>query len=205
MLGTVPGVRVERASRLIFWADTAMNDLYRARFEEPVPRVRRRGSTITVRYPRLRPLDGPCREYSGEVMLGARVSWRIEFRGGVSRLAADLGGLELDSFGVEGGAGRVELRLPKPSGSIPVYFRGGASDVAVHRLSGVATRLRVSGGATNLTFDEQLFGVIGDEIDSQTPDYDDASDRYDIVITGGANSLSVDDARPDHSAFARGD
>jgi len=182
-----------------------MDDLYRARFEEPAPAVRMEGSTVTVRYPRLQPFDSSYRECPGEVVLSARVPWRIEFGGGVSRLAAGLSRLELGSFEVEGGASRVELRLPKPSGSVPVCFRGGASNVAVQRPEGVAARLRVSGGVTNLIFDGQHFGVVGDEVDLQTPDYDDASDCYDIAITVGANNLIVDDVRPDHSAFAGGD
>jgi hypothetical protein len=63
----------------------------------------------------------------------------------------------------------------------------------------------VSGGVTNLTFDEQHFGVVGDEVDLQTPDYNDAPDCYDIAITGGANNLTVDAAQPDQSPFAGGD
>jgi hypothetical protein len=195
-------VLVGGTSHLAIGADPTMDNLYRARFEEPVPGVRMEGSTVTVRYPRLRPLDSACPERPGEVVLGARVPWRVEFRGGVSRLAADLGGLELGAFEVEGGAGRIELRLPKPSGLVPVCFRGGASNVAVHRPEGVAARLRVSGGVTNLSFDGQRFGVVGDAVNLQTPDYDDAFDRYDISITGGANNLTVDGARPDRSAFA---
>lgn len=200
-------VLVGGASHLVIKADPAMKDLCRARFfEEPVPGVRIRRSTITVRYPRLRPLDGSRREYSGEVVLGTRVPWRIGFGGGgVSRLAVDLSGLRLGSFEVEDGASRVELRLPTPSGSVPVRFRGGASNVAVHRPAGVATRLQVSGGVTNLSFDGRHFGVVADEVDLQTPDYADASDRYDIAVTGGANNLTFDAARPDHSALAGAD
>jgi hypothetical protein len=195
-------VLVGGASRLIVESDPAMNGLYRARFQEPVPDVRVEGSTVIVRYPRLRPIDGACLEYLDEVVLGVRIPWRVEFGGGVSRLTADLSGLELGSFQVEGGAGRVELRLPNPSGSVPVRFHGGASNVAVRRPKGVAARLRVSGGVTNLSFDGRHFGVVGDEVDLRTPDYDDASRRYDIAITGGANNLTVDGVRPDLSAPA---
>ena len=193
-------------SHLIIGADPTMNDLYRARFEEPIPGVRMEGSTVTVHYPRPQPLDGSCREYSGEVVLGAQVPWRIEFGGGVSRLATDLSGLELDSFEVEGGASRVELRLPKPSGIVPVRVLGGASDVAIYRPEGVAARLRVSGGVTNLSFDGQQFGVAGGEVSLQSTHYESASDRYDITITGGANNLSVNSsgAHPDHPACAGG-
>lgn len=198
-------VLVRGVSYLIIGADTTTNDLYRARFEEPIPEVRMEGSTVTVRYPRLRPFDSSCRECPGEVALNAQISWRIEFRDGVSGLAADLSGLKLGAFEVEGGASRVELRLPKPSGSVPVRFCGGASNVAVHRPEGIAARTRVSGGVTNLTFDERHFGVVGDKVDLQTPDYDNASERYDIAITGGANNLTGDDTHPDRSTFAGGD
>jgi hypothetical protein len=196
-------VVVGGASHLKMGADPTMEDLYSARFfEEPVPTVRLRGSTVTVRYPRLRPLDGSCRVRSGEIVLGARVPWRIEFGGGVSRLTADLSGLGLGSFEVEGGASRVELRLPKPSASVPVCLRGGASNVAVHRPDGVAARLRVRGGVTNLSFDGRHFGVVGDELELRTPDYDGASDRYDIAFSGGANNLTVSGTQPDHTALA---
>lgn len=182
-----------------------MNGLYRARFQEPVPDVRVEGSTVIVRYPRFRPIDSASPAYLDEVVLGVRVPWRVEFGGGVSRLTADLSGLELGSFQVEGGAGRVELRLPNPSGSVPVRFHGGASNVAVRRPKGVAARLRVSSGVTNLAFDGRHFGVVGDEVDLQMPDYADASDRYDFAVTGGANNLTFDAARPDHSALAGAD
>jgi len=199
-------VLVEGASHLVIGTDTAMDDLYRARFEEPVPEVRSEGSAVTVRYPRLRPLDGARPEYPGEVVVNARVPWRIEFGGGVSRLATDLSGLELDSFEVEGGASRVELRLPKPSGIVPVRVLGGASNVSIYRPEGVAARLRVSGGVTNLSFDGQQFGVAGGELSLQSTHYEGASDRYDITITGGANNLSVNSSgtRPDHPACAGG-
>jgi hypothetical protein len=204
-LGSAGGGRivlVGGAYHLIIGSDPAMNDLYRARFREPVPDVRVEGGTVIIRYPRLRPIDSACTEHPGEVELGARIPWRVEFGGGVSRLTADLSGLELGSFQVEGGAGRVAPRLPKPSGLVPVRFHGGASNVTIHRPEGVAARLRVSGGVTDLSFGGRHFGVVGDEVDLRTPDYDDATGRYDIAVTGGANNLAVDGVRSDRSALA---
>ena len=176
-----------------------MDDLYRARFGEPVPEVRVEEGTVTIRRPRRQTSVGSYRERTDEVVLNGQVPWRIESGRGVSRLAVDLSGLELASFEIEGGASRVVLRLPKPRGSVLVSFRGGASNVAIHCPEGVAARVRVSGGATNLSFDRQRFGVLGDKVDLRSPEYDDASDRYDVVVTGGANNLIVDDAPPDRS------
>jgi hypothetical protein len=69
---------------------------------------------------------------------------------------------------------------------------GGASNVAIHRPGGVAAQLRVVGGSTNLAFDERRFGAVGGEVSLQSPDYEGASDRYDITITGGASSVIID-------------
>lgn len=56
-----------------------------------------------------------------------------------------------------------------------------------------AARVHASGGATNLTFDEQHRGAIGSEVNLQRPDYDDVANRYDIGVTGGANNLTIDE------------
>jgi hypothetical protein len=82
--------------------------------------------------------------------------------------------------------------LPTPSGTVPVRVLGGASNVAIHRPEGVAACVCVDGGSTNLAFDEQRFGAVGGEVSLRSPDYEGASDRYEIVITGGASGLTVD-------------
>jgi hypothetical protein len=85
--------------------------------------------------------------------------------------------------------------LPAPSGTVAVAILGGASNVAIRRLTGVTARLRVSGGATNLKFDDRHIGVAGGELDLRDRNYDGAADRYDVVGTGGANNVNVDRQR----------
>jgi len=130
-----------------------------------------------------------------QVDLNARIPWDIEVRGGTSRLLADLRDLGLVSLRLDGGAGRVELTLPEPCGAIPIVVLGGASNVAIGRPWGVPARLRVEGGATNLTFDGRRIGAAGGDLDLQGRDYARATDRYDITVTGGANNLTVDQRR----------
>jgi hypothetical protein len=72
-----------------------------------------------------------------------------------------------------------------------IEFHGGASDVTIHRPEGVAARIRVGRGVSELAFDEQRFGAIGGETRLQTPGYDGAADRYDVEVAGGASKLSV--------------
>jgi hypothetical protein len=182
------------AHRVRMWADRAVQGLYRARFGNRTPTVVARAGVVAIRYPRSpedRWLDcGP--ERPAEVALNAGIPWDIEIRGGASRLLADLGDLRLGSFRLEGGAGRLELTLPVPRGAVVVAMLGGASNVAIGCPEGIPARLRVEGGATNLTFDDRRIGAAGRELDLQGRGYERATDRYDITVTGGANNLSVD-------------
>lgn len=197
---------VRGASRLTIRADPAMEDLYSAHFKRPMPTVEVRGSTVTVLYPRFRPFDWPnhYRECPAEVALNASIAWRIGFRDGASRLTADLRGLQLGSLNLSDGVSRIVVALPRPLGTVPVRILGGASNVAIRRPKGVPAGVRVGGGATNLAFDEKHFGAVGGEVNLRNPNFDGASDRYDIAITGGANNLIIEDARPGRPALARG-
>lgn len=49
----------------------------------------------------------------------------------------------------------------------------------------------MDGGSTNLAFDEERFGAAGGEVVLPSPDYDGATDSYDIAITDGANAVAV--------------
>jgi hypothetical protein len=196
-LGSVKSGRLvfaSGASWVTIRADPSMADLYHARFEGQVPRVGAEDGTVTIRYPRFPLFDWLYypRERPAEVALNAQIPWDIEMRNGVSRLTVDLSGLELRSLEVRGGASRVEVTLPPPSGIVPVRVLGGASNVAIHRPEGVAAKLLVGGGSTNLAFDERRFGAAGGEVSLQSPDGERASDGYDITITGGASSVTID-------------
>jgi hypothetical protein len=182
---------VRGAANVTIRADPGMGDLYRARFGGPEPDVRAEDGTVTVRYPRtLNPLD--WRKRSADVALNGSIPWRIAFGGGgLSGLDADLGGLRLESFEVDGGASRVELMLPEPSGTVPIRVEGGASDLTVQRPKGVAASVRVGDGASRLALDGQRLGAVGGETRLESPDYASATDRYEVVVTGGASNVSV--------------
>jgi hypothetical protein len=185
------------AHRIIIQADSRLPGLYRARFGDRGPIVEAWRGIVTIQYPRF-PGDDWLNDRSerpAEVELNASIPWDVELSGGASRLTADLRGLRLGSLKVDGGASRLEVVLPAPSGAVTVVILGGASNVAIRRPEGVAARLRVNGGATNLAFDDRHMGAAAGELDQQSRDYDGAVDRYDIAITGGANNLSIDKPR----------
>jgi hypothetical protein len=185
------------AHRIAIRANSHLRGLYRARFGDRTPTIWVQGSVVTIRSPRVPACDWfNCgSERPAEVELNARIPWDVEVRGGASRLVADLRGLQLGSLKVDGGANRLEVTLPVPSGTVALAILGGASNVAIRRPEGVATRLCVSGGATNLKLDHRRIGAAGGELDLRDGGYDGATDRYDVVITGGANNLSIDKQR----------
>jgi hypothetical protein len=183
------------AHRVVILADSHLQGLYRASFGDRMPTVGVQSGIVTILYPRIPVddwLDRRSERLAG-VELNARIPWDIEIRGGASRLVADLRGLRLGALSVDGGASRLEVVLPAPSGTVVVVVLGGASNVAIQRPKGTAARLRVRGGATKLQFDERRIGASGGELDLQSRNYEGATDRYDIAVTGGANNLSIDD------------
>ena len=182
------------AYRAVIRADPHLRGLYRARFGDRMPTVAVRAGAVTIRNPRVPSRDwlDDGSEPPAEIELNARVPWDVEVRGGASRLLADLRGLRLGSLSVDGGASRLEVVLPAPSGAVAVVILGGASNVAIHRPAGAAVRLRLDGGATNLDFDERHIGAAGGELDLRSGDYGGATDSYGITVTGGANNFIID-------------
>jgi hypothetical protein len=180
------------ASRLTLRAASGMDDLYRARFEGPVPKVEVADGTVTFRYPRRFSGLFEWRSRSGgEVTLNAAVPWEVEVRGGAYKVEADLSGLKLTSFVLTRGLSDVDLTLPEPSGVVPVRLTGGASEVNIRRPAGVEARLSMIGGVSKLTFDEQSFDAVGGKLRLRSPGYDSVSDRYEIEVSGGASKVTV--------------
>ena len=193
------------AHRVVIRAGSHLRGLYRARFGERMPVVKVRGGVVSIRYTRVASCDwtGNHPERPAEVALNAGIPWDVEVRGSASRLLADLSGLRLGSLSVDGGASRLEVVLPDPSGAVTVAILGGASNVAIRRPEGVSARLRVEGGVTNLTFDDRRIGATGGELVLRSRGYEDAVDRYDIAVTGGANNMSIERQRGDREGADR--
>ena len=193
------------AHRVVIRASSHLRGLYCARFGERMPVVEVRGGVVSIRYTWVASCDwtGNHPERPAEIALNAGIPWDVDVRGGASRLLADLSGLRLGSLKVDGGASRLEVVLPDPSGAVSVVILGGASNVAIHRPEEVSARLRVEGGVTNLTFDDRRIGATGGELVLQSRGYEDAVDRYDVAVTGGANNMIIERQRVDREGADR--
>jgi hypothetical protein len=166
-------------------------ELFQSRFDRPVPRVSVDGGVVAVRYPRFSPgaWRRPWARRRGEVTLNQDVTWAIATRRGVAHLDADLRDLKVESVEVRHGASHVELRLPRPAGTVPVRIGGGASHVRIRRPAGTPARLRIGRGVAHLTFDEQEFGAVGGRLRLESSQAGAAG--YDIEIDGGANHVQI--------------
>jgi hypothetical protein len=124
------------------------------------------------------------------VDLNGEVEWSIAV-GGAAHLLADLAEVAVRELSFGGGASDVRLRLGKRPGATVISIFGGASDVEIVRPVGVALRVAVRGGASEVALDALKLGAIGGHLAWQSPDWDEATARLDLQIDGGVSDLRV--------------
>ena len=163
-------------------------ELFRARFTGPQPKIRVAGNAVEIAYRGARPVI--WRRQSAKVALNTSIPWHIEVPDGLFKSTLDLAGLKVTAVTVDGGASQVEIRLPRPSGMVPVRFLSGASIITVRRPNGVAVRAVVRGGATKVQLDGRRVEWT-DDTPLHLSDYVDAADRYELEFTSGANHLTI--------------
>ena len=163
-------------------------ELFRARFTGPQPKIRVAGNAVEIAYRGVRPVI--WRRQSAQVALNTSIPWHIEVPDGLFKSTLDLAGLKVTAVTVDGGASQVEIRLPRPSGMVPVRFLSGASIITVRRPNGVAVRAVVRGGATKVQLDGRRVEWT-DDTPLHLSDYVDAADRYELEFTSGANHLTI--------------
>jgi hypothetical protein len=196
-LAGVTAARLEfrRGASRVTIRSAGMDELFRAHFEGHVPEVTVNRGTVGIRYRHLSAADWArfawLDEHSGDIALNASVPWELELRGGVSRLEADLAGLQLTGFEIRGGASHVELALGEPRGIVPIRVRGGVSHVTIWRPAEVPVAASVRGGVSRLALDDQRFGAIGGETRITTGAWRQVTSGYDIEIMGGASHLTI--------------
>jgi uncharacterized membrane protein len=177
-------------ARVTLHADGSMPELFRARFVGPEPTVTVAGNAVDIEYRSVR-WPGQWRRQSADVAVNTSIPWQLDVRAGVTSLTADLRGLQVSAVSISGGAADLDLRLPRPSGTVPINIRDGAATVSIRRPDGVAIRATLPDGAVSVQFDERPIGPIGSQTPVQSPDYGDVTDRYDIELHGGAAKLTI--------------
>lgn len=169
--------------------DPSVPGAYRGEFYGPKPRVTEAEGLVSIDYSQFNPFMWG--RTSADVRLSPSASWTVEIRGGVSHWDSDLRDLQLRGIEVRGGVSKVDLRLPRPSGTAAVRVSGGVSHLTLRRPAGVPARVQIGGGASKLELDSQYLGAVGGPVRLETPDYANGVDRYDVEIGGGASRITV--------------
>lgn len=178
-------------SKLRLSTRTEPGELCRATFEGPMPDMRSdRDGTVTCRY-RSR-LD--WRPRTAAIALSPDVPWNVAISGGMSSLSGDLRGLRLHGLDLSGGVDELELQLPQPDGTGRIRLSGTTSKVRLVRPRGSAMRLSVSGGAREVRFGTHRSRDVHGALRLETPGAGKAPDRFEVDVSGGIDSLRVDEA-----------
>jgi DNA-binding MarR family transcriptional regulator len=181
---------VSGSTRLIVRANAGMAELYRLRFEGPVPDVKAKEGTVTIRYPRRLRMPGGKKDMA-DVTLSAAVPWQIVIQGGSAEIAGELGRLKLAGLEVKGGMSVIRLVLPAPSGVVPLRISGGASVIIIRRPVGVPAQVHLKGWASEFVFDDQTFSNVGNDVRLRSPDFDPATLGYDIEVASSVSTVTV--------------
>jgi hypothetical protein len=112
----------------------------------------------------------------------------LEFDVGGGESTIDLSGLLVNSVAVRAGASSTSIVLPE-RGRVGVRIQAGAASVEVRVPPQVPARIAFSGGMSSIKVDSGRFPRSGSVWES--PGWDEAADRADIVIEGGAGSFTV--------------
>lgn len=131
------------------------------------------------------------RRARARVALNPDVVWAIDVHGGLHRLHANLGIVRIARFVVEGGVNDLGLEVGMPVATARVHIEGGAHGFTFRRPAGVPVRVRVEGGANRVVLDDLRLGAVGGGIAWESPDYASAADRYELIVEGGADTLTV--------------
>jgi hypothetical protein len=175
-------------------ADSRLSALALARFDGEMPETITSDGTLTVRYAGrgiTAWLHHALRSPRAQLVLNAGIPWFLDLRGGIHRLAANLRQLPLAGIDMHGGVHRAELWLPQPTGTVRIRVASGVNRLAIHRHPETAMRLSLRGGVSSLQIDGAEAGAIAGDIRRATPDWATAPDRYDVMVSGGANQVLV--------------
>ncbi|MFI5496151.1 hypothetical protein [Actinoplanes sp. NPDC051859] len=88
--------------------------------------------------------DGPD---TVEVLLNRRVRWDLRLPAGAGEQHLDLAAGDVRRLELGSGAGLVSVRLPAPSGAVPIALSGSVGELAVAVPAGTAVKLRLRRGA----------------------------------------------------------
>jgi hypothetical protein len=129
--------------------------------------------------------------YVVRVVLNSAVTWALDLAGGTQRTMADLRGGTVAGVLVTAGSAVLDVRLPRPSGTLPFLLAGGVSQFRLSLPGGVPVQVTAGGGASSVSVDgRELTGIAGGTV-LTPPGWATATSRIDLNATSGFSQLTV--------------
>jgi hypothetical protein len=129
--------------------------------------------------------------YAVKVVLNSAVTWSLDLAGGTEHTEADLRGGRVAGLAVTAGSDVLDVTLPRPAGTLPFLLAGGVSEFRLSLPGGVPAQVRVGGGASFVSIDDQtLTGIAGGTM-LTPPGWAAAATRFDIDAISGFSRLTV--------------
>jgi hypothetical protein len=122
------------------------------------------------------------------IQLNSSVRWNLAVHSGASQDRYLLSTFQVGSVEIDTGASTEDIDLPHPSGTVPVKINGGALTVHLHRPSGTAASVKVSGGAVRLDFDGDVTNAVG----SASHSTETSGDMNEVSVNGGSCNVTMD-------------
>ncbi len=118
------------------------------------------------------------------------VSLSTAGRASAALKVTDLRGGKVGGLAVTAGSDVLDVRLPRPAGTLPLLLAGGVTQFLLS-LPGGPAQVTVGGGASYVSVDDQnLTGVAGGTV-LTPPGWATATSRFDIDATSGFSRLTV--------------
>jgi hypothetical protein len=148
-------------------------------------RQRRRGDALDVT---LEPRGRRRRSDDWEVGLSRALPLSLRIEAGANRADLDLADMRIDDLDVETGASETSITVPS-AGRTRATVRCGAARVGIRIPERVAARIVSRTGLASMRVDEARFPRY--EGGYRSPGFDEAPDRVDLTVEGGAATVEI--------------
>ena len=126
-----------------------------------------------------------------QIHLNRRVPSAVNAHSNGGNIKLDLNGMPVTCITASTGGGNVEIILPDPASDLRVTAKSGAGNVIVQIPGGTAARVHATTGLGKLTVSPQFLKIDKDLY--QSPDYDQAAKKIEMIINSGAGNVVVEE------------
>jgi hypothetical protein len=130
--------------------------------------------------------------HPGEQALSDKVGWdQVRGGGGAGRRNLDHSAARRAAVDLAGGATQINLKLPKPDGTLTVRMSGGVNRFDVHTAGQVPVRLRLGSGAGQVVLDGTSHSGVAAGALFTPAHWDQTVDRIDLDAVAGMSALTI--------------